>query len=32
MNIVSELIYMYPSIKVAVIENEMVRGICLTRG
>ncbi|OYT52162.1 MAG: dihydrolipoamide dehydrogenase, partial [Desulfurococcales archaeon ex4484_217_2] len=32
MNIVSELIYMYPNIKVAVVENEMVGGICLTRG
>lgn len=32
MNIVSELINMDPSIKVAVIENEKVGGICLTRG
>lgn len=32
MNIVSELINMNPSIKVAVIENEKVGGICLTRG
>ena len=32
MNIVSEVINMNPSVKVAVIENEMVGGICLTRG
>jgi len=32
MNIVSEIIEMRPDIKVAVIENEKVGGICLTRG
>jgi dihydrolipoamide dehydrogenase len=32
MNIVSVLINMDPSIKVAVVENEKVGGICLTRG
>ncbi|MGQ4833774.1 MAG: dihydrolipoyl dehydrogenase [Candidatus Asgardarchaeia archaeon] len=32
MNIVSELIGMKPNIRVAVIENGLVGGICLTRG
>ncbi len=32
MNIVAELIGMQPNIRVAVIENSMVGGICLTRG
>ena len=32
MNIVSEIIKIFPKIRVAVIENEMVGGICLTRG
>lgn len=32
MNIVSELININSNIKIAVVENEMVGGICLTRG
>lgn len=32
MNIVSEIVQMDPKIRVAVIENDMVGGICLTRG